>query len=99
MRLPQNKSYLNFHFKSWRRSGAVIHRCSIKKLFGKVSRISQESIFAGVLFYQVADLKLATLIVTRVQHICFSMNFMKFLRTCFCEMLLFFMERFIIDVI
>ena len=47
-------------FQRKRHLGAV-HRCSIKKLFRKISQASLEHMIIGVLFYQVAGIQLATL--------------------------------------
>ena len=33
---------------TWRRSGTVVHKCSIKKLFRKISQTSEKNIFIGV---------------------------------------------------
>ena len=51
----------NVLFQRERHPKAVVHRCSIKKLFRKLLQTSLERLVIGVLFYQVADLELATL--------------------------------------
>ena len=43
------------------RHSRVVHRCSIKRLFRKISQTSLEDMVIGVLFYQVAGIQLATL--------------------------------------
>ena len=42
-----------------RRSGTIVHKCSIKKLFWKISQNSEENIFTGVVTCQDAGLDLA----------------------------------------
>ena len=59
----------------------AVYRCSIKKLFRKISQASLEHMFIGVLFYQVAGIQLGTLSKTIAQYRCFAVNFMKLLRT------------------
>ena len=57
----------------------------MKKTFQKVLPTSEENIFLGASFYQVAGLELTTKIKKRVQYRCFSVNFVEFLRTAFCK--------------
>ena len=64
-----------------KRHSRAVHRCSIKKLFRKISQTSLEHMVIGVLFYQVAGIQLATLSKTIARNRCFAVNFMKFLRT------------------
>ena len=59
----------------------AVYRCSIKKLFRKISQASLEHMFIGVLFYKVAGIQLATLSKAIAQYRCFPVNFMKFLKT------------------
>ena len=59
----------------------AVRRCSIKKLYQKVSQTSLEHMVVGVLFYQFARTQLATLSKTIARYRCFTVNFMKFLRT------------------
>ena len=70
-------------FQRKRHLGAV-HRCSIKKLFRKISQASLEHMIIGVLFYQVAGIQLATLSKAIAWCRRFTVNFMKFLRTILC---------------
>ena len=51
----------NVLFQLKRRPRSVVHSCSIKKLFQKISQTLQERLVIGVAFYQVAGLELATL--------------------------------------
>ena len=63
------------------RHSRVVYRCSIKRLFRKISQTSLQHIVIGVLFYQVAGIQLGTLSKTIARYRCFAANFMKFLRT------------------
>ena len=60
-------------------SEAVARRCSVKKVFLKISQYSQENTCARVslLIKLQADAKLKK----RIQYRCFPVNFAKFLRT------------------
>ena len=64
---------------SW--TGAVVCRCSSKKVFLKIPKI-----FIGK--HQVADLKTCNFIKKRLQHRCSPVKFAKFLRTSFLTELL-----------
>ena len=64
-------------------SEPVVRRCSVKKVFLKVSQISQESTCASLFFYKVASLSPATLLKKRLWHRCFTVNFAKFLKRSF----------------
>ena len=64
-----------------KRHSRAVHRCSIKKLFWKISQTSLEHMVFGALFYQNAGIQLATLFKTIVRYRCFAVNFMKFPRT------------------
>ena len=80
------KNYMvstNFTYALFQRQrhSRVVHRCSIKRLFRKISQTSLEHMVIGVLFYQVAGIQLATLSKTITQYRCFAANFMRFLRT------------------
>ena len=58
------------------------HRsCSIKKLFLKVSKHSQENECFRVSFNEVSGLRPTTLLKNGFQHRCFPVNMAKFLRT------------------
>ena len=46
---------------------------------------SQESTYARVFLTKIVDRKPATLLKTRLWHMCFLVNFVKFLRTTFFE--------------
>ena len=61
-------------------SGAVVRRCSVKKVFLEISQNSQKS---RLFFNKVARLRPATLLKKSLWHRCFSVNFAKFLRTAF----------------
>ena len=66
-------------------SEAVFQRYSVKKLFFKISQSSQENtcvrvcLFFVFFFDKVAAA--ATLFKKRLQHSCFPVNFVKFLRS------------------
>ena len=55
---------------------AVVRRCSVKKLFLEISQNSQENACARVSF-------LISLLKRRLWHLCFPVNFSRFLRTTF----------------
>ena len=58
------------------------HRtCSVKKLFLKISKHSQENACVRVSFNKVSGLRPATLLKNGFQHSCFPVNIAKFLRT------------------
>ena len=59
---------------------AIVQRCSVKKLFLKLSQNSQENTCARL---QAWGLRTATLLKKRLLHRCFPVNFAKFLRTTF----------------
>ena len=61
-------------------SGAVVRRCSVKKVFLAISQNSQKN---RLFFNKVARLRPATLLKKSLWHRCFSVNFAKFLRTAF----------------
>ena len=44
-------------FRRQRHPKAVVHRCSIKKVFRKISETSVERLVIGILFHQVAGLE------------------------------------------
>ena len=62
---------------------AVAQRCSVKKMFLKVSQNSQENICARDCFLIKSGLRPATLLKKSLWHRCFPADFMKFLRTPF----------------
>ena len=51
----------NVLFQRKRHPRALVRSCSIKKVFQKISQTLLECLVIGVLFYNVADLELATL--------------------------------------
>ena len=61
----------------------VVHRCSSKQVFLKISQISRESNCVGVSFNKVAELRVCNFIKKRLQHRCFPVKFAKFLGTPF----------------
>ena len=71
--------------RSWVKqcSEAAIQRCSVKKVFLKISQNSQENTCARALFFnEVADFRPVTLLKKWLWHMCFPVTFEKFLRTC-----------------
>ena len=73
--LKEQKCLLVYNCKSSHR------RSSVKKLFSKISQVSQDNICVRASFYKVAGLKACNFIKKRLQHRCFSVEFAKFLRT------------------
>ena len=55
-------------------------RYSVKKVFLKISQISQENTCAGLFLNKAAALQACNLIKKRLQHRCFPVKFAKFLR-------------------
>ena len=65
-------------------SEAVVRRCCIKKVFLKISQISQENTCARASFSKkIAGLRPANLFKKRLWHCCFLMEFLKLFRTPF----------------
>ena len=64
-------------------SEAVIPRCSVKKLFLKISQNSQKKPAPEFLFNKAAAHRLASLLKSKPWHRCFPVSFTKFLRTPF----------------
>ena len=62
---------------------AVTGRCSVKKVFLKISQNSLENACAGVFFLIKLQDRPATLLKEKLQHGCFPVNFVKFLRAPF----------------
>ena len=62
---------------------ACIRGVLYKKVFLKISQNSQENAYARVCYNKVAALRPATLLKKRLWHMCFPVNFVKFLRTPF----------------
>ena len=63
---------------------AVVQRCSVKKVFLEIPQNPQENTCSRVSFFnKVGGLRPATLLKKRLWHRCFSVNFVKFLRTHF----------------
>ena len=71
-----------FNQRHWM-SEAVVQRCSVKKMFLKISQNSQENTRVAVFFDKVANLRPATLLKNRLRHRWFPVNFAKFLKTSF----------------
>ena len=71
----------NLHLQVIILSGGVTRRCSVKKLFLKISQISQEITCARVSFLMKLPSWPATSLKKRLWHRCFPLNFEKFLRT------------------
>ena len=55
-------------------------RCSAKKVLLKISQVSQESSVLEFLFNKVAGLQACNFIKKKLQHRCFPVRFVKFLR-------------------
>ena len=66
-----------------RLSEAAVQSCYVKKVFLEISPSSQENNCARTSFNKVTGLRLTTLLRKRLWHKCFSVNFVKFLRTPF----------------
>ena len=82
---------INVLFQHKRHPKAVVHMCSIKKLFRKISQTSLELLVIRVLFYKVSGLELVTLSKQRVHNRCVAVNLVKFFRSFMqnnCERLL-----------
>ena len=78
--LPENTSNSQ-RFNLYRSN----HReLSMKKVFLKVSQHSYENTYAEISFL-IAGWSPATLLKKRLRHMCFLMNFEKFLRTTTCR--------------
>ena len=87
-------------FREYLRIEAVVQRCSVKKVFLKISQNPQESNCARVYFLiklQTSDLRPATLLKKRLWPRCFPVNFAKFVGSlllkstsagCFCTVLI-----------
>ena len=63
-------------------SEAVTQRCSVKKVFLKISQNSQENTCARVSLIMLQEPPV-TLLKKRLWHMCFPANYAKFLRTPF----------------
>ena len=105
LRLGNFWNYLTFLFSGFR-DGCLVQkmvvfiiffsgghqRCSIRKIFLKISQYSQENTCARVFFLRKLQAWPATLLKKRLWHTCFHVNFAKFLITsyrtapndCFC---------------
>ena len=68
-----------------KKAETVVQRCSVKKVFVKISQNSQENTCARVSYLMklqaVAGLRPATLLKKRLWHRCFPVNFAKSLTT------------------
>ena len=79
----QEKEGENGEKHVWERE-AVVQRCSVKKVFLKISQNSQKNTCAKVSFLiKLRNLRPATLLKKRLWHRCFPVNFVKFPRTPF----------------
>ena len=61
---------------------AIVQRCSVKKVFLKISENSQKNTCASLFFNKVADLRPATLLKLTLTQV-FSCEFCEILRTPF----------------
>ena len=61
---------------------AIVQRCSVKKVFLKISENSQKNTCASLFFNKVADLRPATLLKLTLTQV-FSCEFCEILRTHF----------------
>ena len=66
-------------------SESVARRCSVKKVFLKISQNSQKNTCASLFFNKVAGLMPAIVLKKRLQYKCLPVNFAKFLRTPFLK--------------
>ena len=73
-----SRSDFEFVNTDWKMLEAIVRRCSIKKVFLKMSPNSQEN--QNRFFNKVAGLRSATLLKKRLWSKCFPVNFVKFLR-------------------
>ena len=65
-------------------SGAVVQRCSLKQgVLRNFTKLTGKQLSQSLFFNKVAGLRPATLLKRRFWHRCFSVNFVKFLRTPF----------------
>ena len=62
-------------------SQAFTLKCSVKKVFLKISQIHRKTHVFEFLFNEVAGLGAGSFIKKRLQHRCFPVNFAKFVRT------------------
>ena len=71
-------SNIYHYIKAWK---SIMNRCSIKKLFLKISQYSQESACVGVSsLMKMQTFSPAALFKKRLRHRCFPVNYAKFLR-------------------
>ena len=80
------------YVSSWRdnvkniiyRTEAIVVRCSVKKVFLKISKIHRKTTVLEIRFNKSLGLRpLAIFIKKRLQHRFFSLNFVKFIKTPF----------------
>ena len=89
--VPSESIFFHKYYVAWAYpySEAEVQRCSVKKVFLKISKNSLENTRARVSLliklhaYKVAGLRPVTLLKRRLWHRCFPVNFMEFLRTPF----------------
>ena len=68
-------------------SKAAFRSCFAKQVFLKTSQYSEESTCDGVSFNKVTDLKACSFIKKKLQHRCFPVNIVKFLKTAFLHVI------------
>ena len=85
--LSKRLSYILFvfpyHYSCDSRSSD--QRCSLKKVFWKISQNSQKNTCAGVSLIKLQAFRPATLLKERLWHMCFPVNFAKFWRKSFLQ--------------
>ena len=79
LKIHPNRQFLA---QSYQKTEAVVWRLSLKKMFLKISQISQENACAGGSFEQTCGLA-CNFIKKRLQHWCFPVKFAKLLRIPF----------------
>ena len=66
-------------------SRAVVHKCSSKQVFLKVSKFHRKTAVVKRLFDKVADHQTGSFIKRRLQRKCFPVKFAKFLKSPFLQ--------------
>ena len=79
-----------FKKKAKNNNRSSYQRCSMKKgVLRSFTKFTEKHLCQSLFFNEVADLSSATLLKRRPWHMCFPVNFAKFLRTplndCFCN--------------
>ena len=70
------------HFEGQKQPPEVFYKKGVLKNFIK---FTGKHLCRGLFFNKVENLRLATLLKTRLRHRCFPVNFVKFLRTPFLQ--------------